>query len=96
MSIMSVSQEERVRQAFAIAHEIIEHNYSVHRIEKDLGISHSTAHKRIVVTLKSIDEELFDKCDKVFKQHKKDAMSNAREHLAVMRELKKNKKFQKF
>lgn len=64
------TKEIRERQALELAYYMIENDSRILDMEKEFEIPHTTIHRRLTITLKGLDEELWKKCDNLLYIHR--------------------------
>ena len=62
---------ERKATIFSIADAMIENDWSCWKIEKEMGISHSTVHRYLTKELQYLDDDRYMKCKDILKAHKR-------------------------
>lgn len=72
---------EREKEALLLADYMIDHNSTIMELEKECMIPHTTAHRRITITLKDVDYDKWYECQRIIKKHERqriDKMIEAR------------------
>lgn len=62
-------KDEREKQALLLADYMIEHNSMIMELEKECMIPHTTAHRRLTITLKDVDYDKWCECQRIMKEH---------------------------
>lgn len=67
------SKEQREKESLRLGDYMISTNETILSMEKSLGIPKTTIHRRLTITLKEVNYELWKECKRIMGQHKKDA-----------------------
>lgn len=62
---------ERKKKILELADAMIDNDWSCWKIEKEMGVSHSTTHRYLTKELPYLDDDRYVKCKAILKEHKR-------------------------